>query len=904
MGRRRGVVRRVVVVLAMAGGLTAALVAPVGTSPSEAAVTVWEGPVLGSADDAEESGTGNVDLTSSDLELVTDGAPQVVGLRFAGVAVPTGATITAAWVQFTADEVHSVATSLQIHAQNADTAATFASSTRNVSLRPRTVGVAWAPSPWSTAGAAGTAQRTPDLASVIQPVVDRTGWRSGNAIALVVTGTGRRAAESFDGNGPEPRLHVEYDGGGGSPPPNQPPVVSAGPDVTVTEPDPAVLAGSATDDGRPNPPGALQVSWTQVSGPSGMVFADPAAASTTATFPAPGTYVARLTATDTDLSVSDDTVVTVLGSGSGGSALSAEARVSGSADDAEQAGTSVDLTSSDLELVRDGVDQTVGLRFPALAVPRGARVTQAHVQFQVDEATTAAAALTLRAVASDNAPQFGPGSLSVTSRPLTAATASWAPAGWPTVGAAGPAQRTPDIAALVQEVLDRPGWQSGNALAVVLTGTGRRTAEAFDGNGAAPVLRLDYRTGPAGNAAPVVDAGSDRGGATGQAIALAGRVTDDGLPAGATVTSQWSVVSGPGTVSIQNPDAPATTATFSDAGTYVLRLIASDSELTSSDDVAVTAATPGTGVRFGAAGDHGARDEAAASLAALDSSGADFYLALGDLDYGHTPTDEAWCDFVISRLPTLGPTFPFEVLVGNNEQQGRSADGYILNHARCLPDRLGATLGPTNQYAAEYYVDYPPSAPLVRAILIAPRMTVENVTYDYAPGTVHHDWLVAAIDDARASGIPWVVVGMHYNCLSTGPHGCSSGEGVFNLLVGKKVDLVLQGHNHLYERSKQLALNPLTCPALSQNSYDADCVVDDGADGQYVKGAGTISIVAGAFGQGHPTPDMSQPDAPYFARIDATTFGFPLYDLTATRLQARFVPSIGTFTDAFDIVSP
>ena len=36
-------------------------------------------------------------------------------------------------------------------------------------------------------------------------------------------------------------------------------------------------------------------------------------------------------------------------------------------------------------------------------------------------------------------------------------------------GEAGPSQRTPNLAAVVQEVVDRPGWASGNALAIMVT---------------------------------------------------------------------------------------------------------------------------------------------------------------------------------------------------------------------------------------------------------------------------------------------------------------------------------------------------------------------------------------------------------------------------------------------------
>ena len=80
---------------------------------------------------------------------------------------------------------------------------------------------------------------------------------------------------------------------------NVPPVVSAGANQTITLPAAATLAGTASDDGLPNPPGLLTTTWSLVSGPvSGVFFANPALPATTATFSAPGTYVLRLTASD------------------------------------------------------------------------------------------------------------------------------------------------------------------------------------------------------------------------------------------------------------------------------------------------------------------------------------------------------------------------------------------------------------------------------------------------------------------------------------------------------------------------------------------------------------------------------------------------------------------------------
>ena len=53
----------------------------------------------------KERDTGNVALGSSDLELVFDkGGNQTVGMRFRGINVPQGATITKAYIQFQVDE--------------------------------------------------------------------------------------------------------------------------------------------------------------------------------------------------------------------------------------------------------------------------------------------------------------------------------------------------------------------------------------------------------------------------------------------------------------------------------------------------------------------------------------------------------------------------------------------------------------------------------------------------------------------------------------------------------------------------------------------------------------------------------------------------------------------------------
>jgi len=174
--------------------------------------------VAGSSDDAEESASGSVALSSSDLELVYDGSNQTVGLRFAGVAIPPGARVVNAYVQFKVDETPSGPTSLVIQGQGIGNAPTFTSTSRNIASRRRTAAsVVWGPAPWPTVGAAGLGQQTPNIAGVIQEIVDGAGWASGNALVLIISGTGERVAEAWDGDrAGAPLLHLEYRMGAGT----------------------------------------------------------------------------------------------------------------------------------------------------------------------------------------------------------------------------------------------------------------------------------------------------------------------------------------------------------------------------------------------------------------------------------------------------------------------------------------------------------------------------------------------------------------------------------------------------------------------------------------------------------------------------------------------------------------
>ncbi|NLX97378.1 MAG: cadherin-like domain-containing protein, partial [Rhodopirellula sp.] len=237
--------------------------------------------VASSSDDAEEQPSGSVDLNSSDLELTLDKTDQqTVGMRFNGVDIPPGALIQSAYLQLQADETGSAATSLRIYGQANDNATTFTSTGGNISSRVKTTAsVPWSPAAWNVRSEAGLNQRTPDLAAVIQEIVDRPGWAAGNSLALIVTGTGTRTAESFDGlPSAAPLLHVEYLPGGSVPPVNKAP--AAVNDTVTTSPAAPVTTQVLINDVLGDLPTAI-TSVTQ--GDNGIATFDGAAGTTTYT---------------------------------------------------------------------------------------------------------------------------------------------------------------------------------------------------------------------------------------------------------------------------------------------------------------------------------------------------------------------------------------------------------------------------------------------------------------------------------------------------------------------------------------------------------------------------------------------------------------------------------------------
>jgi RHS repeat-associated protein len=375
------------------------------------------------------------------------------------------------------------------------------------------------------------------------------------------------------------------------PPVNRPPAVDAGADHVITLPvDTVSLNGVAGDDGLPAG-SALNTTWSLVSGPGSINFSDIHSTASTATFPAPGDYVLKLTASDGQLQSSDNVSVTV-------------------------------VTRNQPPTVSAGADQT--LELPLAAQLRGTFSDDALPHGSTIAVTWSKAS--------------GPGSVSFGDPHAAVTTASFSEHGAYTLRLTAndteldagdevaimvlPENRPPVVNAGEDQIVSLPGginlagsitddglpttgaltsvWEqlSGPGVATIAHADQKQTAVSFSAPGTY-VLKLTASdsqlsasdeitiTVESANVAPSVNAGADQSITLPGNAALQGNATDDGLPRGATLNTNWSKASGPGAVTFSAAGSLAATASFSEAGTYVLRLSASDTELKGEDEVTV-----------------------------------------------------------------------------------------------------------------------------------------------------------------------------------------------------------------------------------------------------------------------------------------------------------------------------
>lgn len=305
-------------------------------------------------------------------------------------------------------------------------------------------------------------------------------------------------------------------------------------------------------------------------------------------------------------------------------------------------------------------------------------------------------------------------------------------------------------------------------------------------------------------------------------------------------------------------------------------------------DSAPVAPTEGTPFSFGSAADFGFSADAQDVMTAMGSSGLDFGLIVGDLSYGAT-SEENWCNFFESKVGD-GKV----LVIAGNHDSGESDGGNINVFVDHCNFGIDATLN--GDYGKEYYFDYPRVDPLARFILTGCGLSFEvdgQGEWSCNPGDAHYNFVSDAIDGARTAAIPWVIVGMHKNCITNGVKDCGIGEAFQDLVLSKRVDLVLQGHEHNYQRSHQLS-------CADDDNFRSECIAD--SDDAHDHGAGEVINIAGTGGQGlYETGGTA--DEPYFTSWNSDTKGFLQVVVSAAALDVTFRNIVGDFTDSYRITA-
>lgn len=342
------------------------------------------------------------------------------------------------------------------------------------------------------------------------------------------------------------------------------------------------LSASALDDG--NPGGPLQFRWSQVGGPVGVTFSNPAGANTFVALPGQGVYTFRVTVSDGDRQASDEVVVqarrtvgdvVLMPTGSVWKYLD-----NGSSPDSSWKTAAFNDSSWSSGPARLGYGDP-GMATTLSFGPDSNNkyiTTYLRTHFKVSGVASVsdfAASLSR----DDGVVIYLNGSEAARSNmpdgEITSATTA--------LSAVGGADET----AFLDVPLDRNLIREGdNVIAVELHQSGGGSSDlGFD-------LELTARALP-NNTAPTAEAGGPLTIPAGDWLALNGVFQDDGLPAspGSPVFT-WSRASGPDAVTFANAALPQTFVQFPTPGAYTLRFTVNDGEFSVSDDVAVNVTPP------------------------------------------------------------------------------------------------------------------------------------------------------------------------------------------------------------------------------------------------------------------------------------------------------------------------
>jgi len=197
-----------------------------------------------------------------------------------------------------------------------------------------------------------------------------------------------------------------------------------------------------------------------------------------------------------------------------------------------------------------------------------------------------------------------------------------------------------------------------------------------------------------------------------------------------------------------------------------------------------------TRVHFAVYGDNRSDPVAHHTIAeAVSASDPEFVLNTGDMVYAGGNIDD-WQSF-FSEAQGLYDHVPLFPVLGNHELYPRGAGLRVYRRFVRAPSALGR--------AEPYYAfDWGPV-----------RVLVLDSNGDVAAGTSQRRWLDAELARAREDEVPHLFAALHHGPFSSGYHGPNLRlieQGLEDALREGGVELVFEGHDHLYERGEAAGL--------------------------------------------------------------------------------------------------
>ncbi|MFT6915680.1 MAG: type IV pilus assembly protein PilY1 [Motiliproteus sp.] len=490
-----------------------------------------------SNDDAEQPLGSKAKLDSTDLEMLYEGnTEQVIGVRFRLVDIPQGTHISNAYLSFSVKNHYDGDLSVRIFGEDTDNARVFRNKKNNLTKRNQTT----ASVDWDIADAdaptSGQQMQSVNISTIVQEIVNRDGWVANNKMAFIIerisgSSSDKRQFHSFDSTTDSdlrPQLHIDYSAASGSG--EMQTVGLRFNDVSVPQGATITSARLKLSAGDSNAESASLTFWGELAGHSdpfdvsvhnlsgrtpttnsvgwigtpawsyGSTYTAPElltiaqeivdlsvwCGGNSMTFFVKGNAQRIMQAFENDVDKAPELEISYdIDTVAEGACIYQpySYNILAGSDDAEQDRSTMQLSSSDLDLG----EKTVGLRYSSIPLAADTTLSNAYIEFTADAANSGATSLTIRGHLNANPTTFTTGSNNISNRTLTSAAASWTPETW---NQSGDTLQSPNIASIINELTAQNGWASGNAMAFIIEGSGQRRSESYDSSNLAPRLVL------------------------------------------------------------------------------------------------------------------------------------------------------------------------------------------------------------------------------------------------------------------------------------------------------------------------------------------------------------------------------------------------------------------------------